>query len=182
MSTPSYEMLIGACAAHGLDRNGTEEELKRRLGDYLVAQLFAAPQKPKSKRASSTSTTAPKRPATAWHAFLREEKERVKESGFHGRVAILKECARRWALAKRVNTSEAPLMLTTSAEASGEATSEASSSSEAASEADPMPDGLIEALKDLPAQEIHASLAAHGLPIESDHEANVAALARAMVA
>ena len=73
-------------------------------------------------------------------------------------------------------------MLTTSAEASGEATSEASSSSEAASEADPVPDGLIEALKDLPAEEIIASLAAHGLPIESDHEGNVVALARAMVA
>ena len=180
MSTPSYEMLVGACAAHGLDRNGTEDEVKRRLGDYLVAQLFAT--KPKSKRASSTSTPAPKRPATAWHAFLREEKERVKESGFHGRVAILKECARRWALAKRVNTSEAPLMLMSGEATSGKATSEASSSSEAASEADPVPDGLIEALKDLPAEEIIASLAAHGLPIESDHEANVAALARAMVA
>ena len=179
MSTPSYEMLIGACAAHGLDRNGTEEELKRRLGDYLVAQLFAT--KPKSKRAS-TSTPTPKRPATAWHAFLREEKERVKESGFHGRVAILKECARRWALAKRVNTSEAPLMLMSGEATSGEAASEASSSSEAASEADPVPDGLIEALKDLPAEEIIASLAAHGLPIESDPEANVAALAHAMVA
>ena len=180
MSTPSYEMLIGACAAHGLDRNGTEEELKRRLGDYLVAQLFAAPQKPKSKRASSTSTPAPKRPATAWHKFLREEKERVKESGFHGRVAILKECARRWALAKRVNTSEAPLMLTSAA---GESTSQASSSSsDAASDAESVPDGLIEAINDLPTQEIHASLAAHGFPVDSDRETNVATLARAMMA
>ena len=179
MSTPSYEMLIGACAAHGLDRNGTEEELRRRLGDYLVAQLFAT--KPKSKRAS-TSTPAPKRPATAWHAFLREEKERVKESGFHGRVAILKECARRWALAKRVNTSEAPLMLMSGEATSGEATSEASSSSEAASDTESVPDGLIEAIKDLPAEEVHASLAAHGLTIESDHDVNVVALARAMLA
>ena len=179
MSTPSYEMLIGACAAHGLDRNGTEEELKRRLGDYLVAQLFTAPQKHKSKRASSTSTTAPKRPATAWHAFLREEKERVKESGFHGRVAILKECARRWALAKRVNTLEAPLMLMVA----GESTSQASSSSsDAASEAESVPDGLIEAIHDLPTQEIHASLAAHGFPVDSDRETNVATLARAMMA
>ena len=73
-------------------------------------------------------------------------------------------------------------MLTSGEATSGEATSEASSSSEAASEADPVPDGLIEALKDLPAEEIIATLAAHGLPIESDHEANVAALARAMLA
>ena len=177
MSTPSYEMLVGACAAHGLDRNGTAEELKRTLGDYLVAQLFANKT---SKKRTATSTTSPpvKRPATAWVTFLREEKARVKESGFHGRVAIIKECARRWALAKRANTSEAPLMLT----APSEATSEASSSSEAASETDPVPDGLIDALNDLPVEEIHASLAAHGLPIGADPEANVAALARAMVA
>ena len=31
---------MGACAAHGLARTGTQEELQKRLGDHLVAQLL----------------------------------------------------------------------------------------------------------------------------------------------
>ena len=36
--------------------------------------------------------------------------------------------------------------------------------------------------KELPVDELHAALAAHGLPVDGEHEAGVAALARALVA
>ena len=65
---------------------------------------------------------------------------RVKQAGFHGRVEIIKEVARRWKLAKQFNTPAAPLMITPS--------SGAGSSEEAASETDSTPDALIDALKE----------------------------------
>ena len=96
----------------------------------------------------------------------------MKEAGFTGRVDILKECARRWAIHKQVGTSNAPLMLM----------SEASSSSDVASEASTeAADGLIEAIAELPEEELRASLAANGLPV-SDHHANAVALAGVMMA
>lgn len=60
--------------------------------------------------------------------------------------------------------------------------SDVGSSAGSSSDETEVPDGLVEALKDLPVVEMNAALAAHGLPIEADHEANVTALARAMVA
>lgn len=182
-TTFNIDLLRGVCLAHKLSPDGTHDEMVARLGAHLVSQLLnpsAAAHVDKKKRPPTSAGAAgatPKRPMSAWYHFLRTEKELVKAAGFHGRVAILKECARRWALVKRVNTSEAPLMLM----ASEEATSEASSSSETASETESVPDGLMEAIKELPCEEIHASLAAHAFPIDPDHEVNVATLARAMM-
>ena len=158
----------------GLASNGTYDELHKRLGDHLVKELFEGNNVAcrKNKR-PATSGPTPKRPATAWFAFLRAEKERVKEAGFEGRAAILKECARRWKLHKQVGTSSAPLML--AAPHSGNSSASSSSTDSEAG------DGLIEAIKELPTEDIHASLAFHGFPIDSDHEANVATLARVMM-
>ena len=92
---PSYDMLLGACAAHNLNCAGTIDELKRRLGDHLVAQMFTPNGKKRANPTSDTAGADPKRPPTAWVTFLREEKDRVKEAGFTGRVDIIKQCARR---------------------------------------------------------------------------------------
>lgn len=174
MSSPSYDMLLGACLSMGLASNGTYNELHKRLGDRLVKELFDGKHvsSRKNKR-PPTSAPTPKRQATAWFAFLREEKERVKEAGFEGRAAILKECARRWKLHKQVGTAAAPLMLAPP-DSAGSSGASSSTDSEAG-------DGLIEAIKELPTEEIHASLAFHGFPIDSDHEANVATLACVMM-
>ena len=110
-----------------------------------------------------------KRPLTAWHAFQRTEKDRVKQAGFHGRVAIVREIARRWKLFKQVGTSNAPLML-------------GHSSDEASSEAESVPDGLVTALADLSPEELSHALQAQGIEDTGDRDTNVAALARAMVA
>ena len=178
----SQEMLIGACAAHGLARTGTQEELQKRLGDFLVAKLlFGEPKATNGGRkrvsvgsgsssgSSATSPASGKRPATAWQAFQRTEKQRVKAAGFHGRVEIVKEIARRWKLFKNVGTSNAPLML--------------EHSSDATSEVESVPDGLVTALADLSAEELSTALQAHGIEdTGDDHETKVANLARAMLA
>ena len=171
---PSYDMLLGACLSMGLGGTGTYDELHKRLGDHLVQELFD--DKRIAKRTKRPATSTSKRPATGWHVFLRAEKDRVKEAGFDSRVAILKECARRWALHKQVGTSSAPLML-----AAPDSTGSSAGSSDASSAASEAGDGLIEAIKELPTEEIHASLASHGLPIDPNPEVNVAILARAMM-
>ena len=107
-----------------------------------------------------------KRPATAWHAFQRTETDRVKQAGFHGRVAIVQEIARRWKIFKQVGTSHAPLML---GHTSDEASSEASS------------DGLVAALADLTPEELSHALHVQGIHDAGDRDTNVAALARAMM-
>ena len=174
-AVPSYEMLLGACAANGLDRAGDAEALKRRLGDHLVAQLFSTGKGKKRANPTSGADTAPKRPPSAWVTFLRGEKERVKGAGFHGRVDILKECARRWAIHKRVGTSSAPLMLM-----AGSSSDASDAASEASAEG---PDALlVELIAELPEEEMKATLAARGLPISDDHQANAFALARATMA
>ena len=174
---------MGACAAHGLDRTGTQEELHRRLGDHLVSQLLTGtdvgPKRAGTKRPIATGSVAAvatasngaasnKRPTTAWHAFQRSEKECVKAAGFHGRVAIVQEIARRWKLFKQVGTSNAPLML--------------GHSSDEASEAESVPDGLVVAIADLSPEELSHALHAQGIDDAGDRDANVTALARAMVA
>ena len=173
MSMPSKEMLIGACAAHGIDRTGTQEQLHRRLGDHLVSQLLfgthVGSKRPLySPPRGSAATASNKCPATAWHAFQRTEKDRVKAAGFHGRVAIVQEIARRWKLFKQVGTSNAPLML--------------GHTSDEASEAESVPDGLVVAIADLSAEELSHALEAQAIEDTGDREANVAALARAMLA
>ena len=168
MSLPSKEMLIGACAAHGLDCTGSQETLHRRLGDHLVSQLLSTPHVG-SKRPMHSPPRASdnnKRPATAWHAFQRSEKDNVKQAGFRGRVAIVQEIARRWKLWKQVGTSNAPLMI---GHTSDEASSEASS------------DGLVAALADLTTEELSQALQVQGIEDAGDRDKNVAALARAMM-
>ena len=164
----TLEMLIGACAAHGLERTGSRDELHRRLGDFLVAKLFA-----ELPAAPPRAAPSRKRPATAWQVFVRSEAPRVRAAGFVGRHAIVKEAARRWALAKQVGTSGAPLMLGLSDDA-------ASSASSAASDA--AADELVEALAELSRAELAEALEAHGLPVAEEHAANAAALARALEA
>ena len=160
---PSLEVLIGACAAHGLDRAGTRDELHRRLGDCLVAKMLepsqaAAP--PAADPAPATDPPSPsrKRPATAWQAFLKDETPRVREAGFRGRRAIVQEAARRWALVKARNTGSAPPLLAHVAPS----------------------EDLAAALYELSPEEMAEALEAHGLPVATDHGANAAALARAL--
>ena len=174
-TTYSLDVLRGACLANKLSPDGTHDEMVARLGAHLVSQLLNpsdAAHVDKKKRATSSgdSGATPKRPMSAWHHFLRTEKELVKQAGYHGRVDILRECARRWALAKRVGTSDQPLML--------QAPSDDGASS---SETDSIPEGLLQALRELPQEEIASSLAANGLEAEDDMEANVMALARSMM-
>ena len=176
-TTYSLDVLRGACLANKLSPDGTHDEMVARLGAHLVSQLLnpeasAAAHVDKKKRPTSAGATGatPKRPMSAWHHFLRTEKELVKAAGFHGRVDILRECARRWALAKRVGTSDQPLML------------QAPSSDESVSEEAPsIPEGLLQAIRELPQEEIAASLEANGLEVEVDLEANVMALALTMM-
>jgi len=192
-STPvafSEELLRGACLSHGLSGDGTAAQLHSRLGDFFVRKLLApetcAPppnvteKKKGKKRAAAAAAGAPepKRTASAYHTFLRDEKERVKQAGFHGRVEIIKEVARRWKLAKQVNTPAAPLMITHSSDAGS---SDEAASEGPASETDSTPDALIDALKEeLSEQEVNAALAAHGLPIDGDAETRLKMLALAM--
>ena len=176
MSVPSHEMLVGACASMGLARDGTREDLHRRLGDALVAQLFApwatvvateVPQANVGSKRKARIEGPPKHTATAWQAFLKVEKDRVKQAGFKGRVDIIKEVARRWKLHKRVNTCDAPLMLTQS-----DSCSEAGSSST---------DAIEELIReDIPADKIKDALNMYGLPVHAEYDVNVATLARAM--
>ena len=164
---PSLEVLIGACAAHGLDRTGTQQELHRRLGDFLVAKMLepsaspvAAPPAAGPPPAATPSPPSRKRPATAWQAFLKDETPRVREAGFRGRRAIVREAARRWALVKACNTGSAPLLL--------------------AHVAPSVVEELAEALYELSPEEMAEALEAHGLPVATDHSANASALARAL--
>lgn len=96
---PTYEMLVGACAAHGLSREGAQDDLQKRLGDFLVVQLLFG--KSNGKRVSSSSSppfssdTAKKAKAD-WHTFQKAEGKKVKEEGFRDRIAIVREVARRW--------------------------------------------------------------------------------------
>ena len=147
MSQPTIEMLVGACAGRGLDQDGGYEELYRRLGDHLVREMFS---KKKRKRTSET------RKPTAWHAFLRQEKERIKLSGVQGRVEVIKEAARRWKLFKQVGTDDAPLMIQA------------------------QDDELVSNLMELPVAEVKNALVVHGLSVQEAHEANVHALALAL--
>ena len=181
----SEDLLRGACLSHGLSGEGNAAELHARLGDFFVRKLLAPEtcvpdvvtekKKGKKRAAAAAGEQPPKRAATAWHAFLKAEKELVKASGlFHGRVAVLKEVARRYALAKRVNTDAAPLMLQHSA---------VGSSDEVDSETDSVPeDGLIEMLRaELDEAALNAALAVHGFPVDGETEAKLKSLAQVML-
>ena len=176
-ATYSLDVLRGACLANKLSPDGTHDEMVARLGAHLVSQLLnpeasAVAHVDKKKRPTSAGAAGatPKRPMSAWHHFLRTEKELVKAAGFHGRVEVLRECARRWALAKRVGTSDQPLMLSW--------TKEDGASS---SDTDSIPDGLLQALRELPREEIASSLEANGFEVDDNMEVNIMSLARSMM-
>ena len=177
-TTFSIDLLRGACLANKISADGTHDELASRLGAHLVSQLLnseasAAAHVDKKKRPTSAGAagSTPKRPMSAWHQFLRTEKELVKAAGgFHGRVEVLRECARRWRLAKRVGTSDQPLMLSW--------TKEDGASS---SDTDSIPDGLLQALRELPREEIASSLEANGFEVDDNMEVNIMSLARSMM-
>ena len=174
----SLDMLRGACMAHKLSPDGTHDELVARLGAHLVSQLLnpdasAAAHVDKKKRPTSSGAAGsmPKRPMSAWHQFLRKERELVKATGgFHGRVDVLRECARRWRLAKRVGTSDEPLMLSWNKEDGA-----------SSSDTDSIPDGLLQALRELPREEIASSLEANGFEVDDNMEINIMSLARSMM-
>lgn len=187
----SEDLLRGACLSHGLSGDGTAAELHARLGDFFVRRLLAsetcAPdvvtdKKKGKKRAAPTATAAGEQPrkraATAWHAFLKTEKEKVRSAGITGRVDIIKECARRYALHKKVLCNEAPLMIMDAASA-GSSTDAALSDTDSSI---PEEDGLLEALRaELDETAVNAALAAYGLPIDGDTEAKFKSLAQAML-
>ena len=185
-STPvafSEDLLRGALLANGLSTEGSVLDMHNRLGEYLVRKLLApetcvpdVAQKKKGKKRVATAAAGAPPKRTAWHAFLKTEKDKVKATGlFPGRVEVLKEVARRWALHKRVLCNEAPLMLTHASGSSDEVPSDTDSS---------VPDdGLIEALRaELDEAQLNAALAAHGLPVDGDSETKVKSLAQAMLA
>ena len=164
----SRELLAGALLSKGLSADGDAEELHAHLGAALVQELLA-PKRGTKRKVDSTSV--PKQSTmkqSAWHAFMRSERERVHASGYAGRADILREIGRRWKLVKQRDGGSAPLALPPP--------SPASSSSD-----DSVPDGLLQAIRELPVEEIASSLEANGIAVTEDFEANVEALARTMV-
>ena len=171
----------------------TAATLRRRLADHLIGKRLAlkatsptgttetfAPKSRDVAKGKKRSAKAPddqpvpRRQATAYHTFLRQEKDRVKAAGFRGRVQIIKEVARRWKLAKAVDTPGAPLMLMHSP--AGSSTDEGSSDTDSVPE-----DALVEALRsELDEAQVNASLSAWGLPIDGNIDAKIKELARAM--
>lgn len=168
MASPfSCEMLAGALLSRGLPADGDAEALHARLGSALVKELLS-PKRGSKRTVDATSAAAPKRSKSEWHAFMKSEREKVVASGHTGRADILREIARRWKLVKQRDVGNAPAALPPPSPAS-------SSSDES------VPDGLLQAIRELPVEEIAASLAAHGMAIEEDFEANVTTLARTMM-
>ena len=164
----SREMLAGALLSRGLNADGEAEELHARLGTALVQELLS-PQRGTKRKVDSTSV--PKQSTSkqsAWHAFMRSERERVHASGYAGRADVLREIGRRWKLVKQRDIGSAPLALPPP--------SPGGSSSD-----DSVPDGLLQAIRELPVEEIASSLQAHGIAVSDDFEVNIDALARTMV-
>ena len=191
-SLMSKPQLATICAEEGLPvfESDTAATIRRRLADHLIGKRLVQPPSPAAvatfaprdvltgqKRSTEGEQPKPKRAPTAYHAFLRQEMDRVKAAGFRGRVECIKEVARRWKLAKAVNSEGAPLMLMHSSQAGS--STDLSSDTESASEED----ALIEALRsELDEAQLNASLSAYGLPIDGSTDDKIKALARAMTA
>ena len=174
MTAPfSIDMLKGACLSYELPVNDgdTADDLTQRLGLHLVTKLL----KPDVKKRKATST--PSRSASAWYAFMRNEKANVLAAGYITRGEQIKEIARRYKIAKTVGTPAAPLALMPPSDKETEPTSPLAQPA-----ADSALDGLVEALTELDSAELNAAMAAHGLPIDGEEEEKIAALARAMMA
>jgi hypothetical protein len=169
MSLPySREMLAGALLSKGLSADGDAEELHSRLGTALVKELLTPKRGSKRTADATSAAAAPKRSKSEWFAFMKSEREKVLASGYAGRADILREIARRWKLVKQRDVGNAPAALPPPSPAG-------SSSDES------VPDGLLQAIRELPAEEIAASLEAHGMAVEEDFEANVTTLALTMM-
>ena len=180
MSTelPSMDMIKGCLAAYDLDVSGTHEQVHARLGAHLVAlKLGEKKACNKGKRTSTTrNVVTPKKPRPTradWFNYLRNEKEKVKaELGLSDRVSIMKEVGRRWKVRKaQGETSSAPLLLTYQG---------GIDSDEYGGDVESDDDGLIQALAELPPDEVNAALGVHGIEIDADPATNVARLARAL--
>ena len=158
MAAFSTEKLAGACLAHGLSGEGTNDELHTRLGHHLVNKLLSGKRK-KTEEVSDHVQSKRSASASEWHAFMKSERANVVASGVQGRVPILKEIARRWKIFKSVGTSNAPLALPA-----------------------PANDDLMEALKDLNEAELNEAIEAHGLDKTGSIDDKLTALAIAMTA
>ena len=136
-SLMSKTQLATICAEEGLPvfDSDTAATVRRRLADHLIGKRLVQPPSPAAvatfaprdvltgqKRSTEGEQNKPKRPATAYHAFLRQEMDRVKAAGFRGRVECIKEVARRWKLAKAVDSPGAPLMLMMQSSQAGSST------------------------------------------------------------
>jgi hypothetical protein len=169
MTSPfSRDMLAGALLARGLHTDGDADALHARLGDALVKDLLTP--KRGTKRKASTTWRSNHRSQSEWVAFMKRERPNVLNSGFTARAEVIREIARRWRIFKTVGTSDAPLALP------------APSSDDSESDSTATPDGLLDALRDLDGAELNASLLAHGIPLQGDHEDKIKALAAVMLA
>ena len=168
MASPfSRDILAGAALAHSLDATGSAEEIELRLGKHLVAALLSPSSSRKRKSPATSGDRQTSNKQAAWLQFLRSERDKVVESGYAGRADIRREISRRWALVKQRDGGSAPLALPPPSPAS--------------LSSDDSIDGLLQAIRELPAEEIASSLEAHGLTISDDFEVNVEALARTLV-
>lgn len=174
-SLPPIDLVRGALMALELPTTGSVEDMHARLGAHLVAKMLGTSQ-PDTSSATASSNANGKRPCTGekkqrkpsqWVQFLATERKKAAEAmPTATRAEVVRECARRWALFKTVNTSSAPLMLTCAAD-SDETSSESAD--------------LMLTLSELSPDEVTASLQAAGLDVTDDHDANVQRLAASML-
>ena len=177
-SLPPIDLVRGALMAFELPIVGDHEELHARLGSHLVAKLLGTPPAQPDTSTAASSKANGKRPAggenkekrrrtiSQWVLFLSSERKKVAEAMPNAtRADVVRECARRWAIFKKVDTSSAPLMLTC-----GDSDETSSESAD-----------LTATLSELSSEEVTASLQAAGLEVSDDHDANVSRLAASML-
>ena len=179
-SLPPIDLVRGALMALELPTTGSVEDMHARLGAHLVAKMLGTSQ-PDTSSATASFKANGKRPCTGeprekkkrkpsqWVQFLATERKKAAEAmPTATRAEVVRECARRWALFKTVNTSSAPLMLTCAAD-SDETSSESA-------------DLMATLSMELSSDEVKASLQAAGLEAsDDDHEANIQRLAASML-
>ena len=166
--------MIALCTREGIPSFGTTPAIRKRLADHLLASalsdapfstyLSAEPKdqppvkKPKASRAP-----------TAYNMFVRATVPSVRASGLRGRDLIV-EVTRLWKV-KKNGELHLPLLLT------DQSSTDASSTSD-----DITIETLMTSLYSLSMQQLRASLAAHGHPVDGTQDELVAFLAIAMLA